>query len=121
MNSQENLQPQKVQHELSPEMEQKLIGLARKGFKIWVIYISIVFVIIIVGGTLFYFVWFKPIFERTMAGQQNFDKKVEEFNNMREEDKQMLEQRKQDFQKEFEQEKQKTQEEFNRTLVTPTP
>ncbi len=65
------MDPQKIQHEFTPEMEQKILRLAKKGIKWYLIFIIAIVGIAIIGGILFYRKFFSPTYKRALDAQQN--------------------------------------------------
>lgn len=123
-------QPQVVQHEISPEMEKKLVGLAKKGIKIWIVYMVVVFVVMLGVATALYLFWFQPIFSNITDSQKQVDERMKSFDQrMNDKPGQMIndktmEQKQQEFQDQFEKTNKtidQTQETINSTIPTKTP
>lgn len=97
---------QKVQHELTPELEGKIGFLSRKLIKIYVFVFVGILAIGVVVFSLFYTLVIKPNMQRAIDAQNKFFQ-------LQEESRKKFEQDKAESEKRFEQDQQTSEQEMN--------
>ena len=100
------MENQKVQHELTPEMENKIVFLFKKFIKLYVLAFIGILVLAVIAFLLFYTFIVKPNMQRAVDAQNRFIQ-------LQEESRKNFEQEKAESDKRFEQEQQNIEQKKN--------
>lgn len=111
------METKKVEHELSSDMEKKIVHIAKFGFKIYLIMAAIGLTIMILGGTAFYLFFFKPVFQKTVDIQNKAEQNINDANKRIQEGEKEFNKMKENFDSSYKQ----IQEQISGTKIKITP